>query len=183
MTSIFGCRNLYCHWQLAEPCKFTKWLCDLQISVSYCKLAYSCLVLKIKIDQKDVIENILINIGVYKIQQYYNYVDNSVSLNHENTVSKINLSNEQNHNSIYRKTYRPESSKKIQNTFSVFSSPHCNFKNFTFASLKNNTNKYKKHFTKMLADVGIKSLKLQKQDRRDLSLNRDQIPKTTKTRL
>ena len=43
--------------------------------------------------------------------------------------------------------------------------------------------KYKKHFTKMLADVGIKSLKLQKQDRRDLSLNRDQIPKTTKTRL
>ena len=35
----------------------------------------------------------------------------------------------------------------------------------------------------MLADVGIKSLKLQKQDRRDLSLNRDQIPKTTKTRL
>ena len=67
--------------------------------------------------------------------------------------------------------------------FKVFSSPHCNFKNFTFASLKNNTNKYKKHFTKMLADVGIKSLKLQKQDRRDLSLNRDQIPKTTKTRL
>ena len=77
-------------WQLAEPCKFTKWLCDLQISVSYCKLAYSCLVLKIKIDQKDVIENILIVVGVYKIQQYY-YVDNSVSLNHENIVSKINL--------------------------------------------------------------------------------------------